>query len=131
MSRAGSAFNTLVAALAALALVMVMARAVAQEDLSTDFSAWPRLVPTFESTGGGGIMIGGYNPVVRGDKCVTEFTATEPSGKVYYNVVEFDALSAAGGVLCREGKWRARDGSASGSTPLRVFWKDGVAYRSP
>lgn len=114
-----------------LVLGLVVLCAAAPAAAQEDFSAWAPLQSTFESTGGGGIMIGGYNPVVRGDKCVTAFTATEPSGKVYDNVVEFDAVPAQGGILCTNGKWRARDGSASGTTPLRVFWKDGVARRSP
>ena len=29
------------------------------------------------------------------------------------------------------GKWQALDGSMSGTTPLRVFIKDGVRRRSP
>jgi hypothetical protein len=36
-----------------------------------------------------------------------------------------------GGTLCTNGKWRAADGSASGTTPFRVFIKDGVKRRSP
>ena len=76
-------------------------------------------------------MIGGYDPVIVGDKCRTDFTATEPGGKVYYNKVEFDAVPVQGGTLCTNGKWRAADGSASGTTPFRVFIKDGVKRRSP
>jgi hypothetical protein len=104
--------------------------ALAQQD---DYASWPPLTPAFESTGGGGIMIGGYNPVVTGNTCRTDFTATEPGpgGKVYHNTVEFDAMPAQGGILCTNGRWRARDGSMSGTTPLRVWWKDGVARRSP
>ena len=111
----------------AAAFSLAATRACAQED----FSAWAPLQSTFESTGGGGIMIGGYDPVIVGDKCRTDFTATEPSGTVYYNTVEFDAVPAQGGILCTNGRWRARDGSASGTTPLRVFVKDGVRRRSP
>ena len=96
-----------------------------------NYEAWPILQRTFPSTGGGGIMIGEYNPVIVGDKCATDFTATEPGGTVYYNTVEFDAVPAQGGTLCTNGKWRARDGSASGTTPYRVFFKDGVARGSP
>ena len=54
-----------------------------------------------------------------------------PDGKVYYNAVEFEIVQVQGGTLCTEGKWRARDGSASGTTPFRVFIKDGVTRRSP
>ena len=91
-----------------------------------NFETWQPIKPLFESTGGGGIMIGGYDPVVRDGKCFTDFTATEPAGKVYYNSVEFDAVPTNGGILCTNGKWRAKDGSANGTTPFRVFIKDGV-----
>jgi hypothetical protein len=36
-----------------------------------------------------------------------------------------------GGILCTNGKWRAVDGSASGTTPFRMFIKDGVVRRAP
>src|SRR3954449_10048149 len=92
-----------------------------------NYDSWAPLRSTFESTGGGGIMIKGYDPVVLGNKCVTTFMAVTPAPevKVYYNIVEFDAVAAQGGTLCRDGKWRAMDGSASGTTPFRVFFKDG------
>lgn len=115
-------------ALAAATLAMLAAAGAAAQD---DFAAWELLKSEFESTGGGGIIIKEYNPVVAGDKCVTSFTATEPNGTVYRNIVEFDAVPAQGGTLCTNGKWRARDGSANGTTPLRVFIKDGVSRRSP
>jgi hypothetical protein len=118
-------FTGLAAASAIMALTVT--GAAAQEN----YESWALLQSTFESTGGGGIMIKEYNPVIVGDKCVTDFTATEPSGKIYYNRVEFDAVPVQGGILCTDGKWRAVDGSASGTTPLRVFIKDGVARRSP
>jgi hypothetical protein len=118
-------FTGLAAASALMALTV--SGAAAQEN----YENWALLQSTFESTGGGGIMIKEYNPVVVGDKCVTNFTATEPSGKIYYNMVEFDAVPMQSGILCTDGKWRAVDGSASGTTPLRVFIKDGVARRSP
>lgn len=101
--------------------------AVAQEN----FESWRLHVSKFPSTGGGGIIIGEYNPVIVGDKCKTEFTATEPNGAVYHNSVEFDAMPAQGGTLCANGRWRSRDGSASGTTPYRVFFKDGVVRGSP
>jgi hypothetical protein len=116
-----------VLAAASALLVLAMAGASAQEN----YESWAILKSPFESTGGGGIMIGGYDPVIVGDKCRTDFTATEPGGKVYYNKVEFDAVPAQGGTLCTNGKWRAADGSASGTTPFRVFIKDGVKRRSP
>ena len=125
MRSSTSIFTGLAAASALMALTV--AGAAAQEN----YESWALLQSTFESTGGGGIMIKEYNPVIVGNKCVTNFTATEPSGKIYYNVVEFDAVPAQGGILCTDGKWRAVDGSASGTTPLRVFIKDGISRRSP
>jgi hypothetical protein len=113
---------------AASAIVALTPSGLAAQE---NYESWALLQSTFESTGGGGIMIKEYNPVIVGDKCVTNFTATEPSGKIYYNMVEFDAVPAQGGMLCTDGKWRAVDGSASGTTPLRVFIKDGIARRSP
>jgi len=118
-------------ALTCLATVALAWLPVSGASAQEDFEAWPILQRTFPSTGGGGIMIGEYNPVIVGDKCVTDFTATEPGGTVYYNTVEFDAVPAEGGTLCTNGKWRARDGSASGTTPYRVFFKNGVARGSP
>jgi hypothetical protein len=125
MRSSTSIFTGLAAASALMALTVT--GTAAQEN----YESWALLQSTFESTGGGGIMIKEYNPVIVGNKCVTNFTATEPSGKIYYNMVEFDAVPMQGGILCTEGKWRAVDGSASGTTPLRVFIKDGVSRRSP
>ena len=125
MRSSTSIFTGLAAASALVALTV--SGAAAQEN----YESWALLQSTFESTGGGGIMIKEYNPVIVGNKCVTNFTATEPSGKIYYNMVEFDAVPAQGGILCTDGKWRAVDGSASGTTPLRVFIKDGISRRSP
>lgn len=98
-----------------------------------DFGTWPELKSTFPSTGGGGIVIKGYDPVVTGGRCVTTFMAVEPGPdpKVYANVIEFEAVPAQGGTLCRNGKWRAFEGGASGTTPFRVFFKDGVFRGSP
>jgi len=113
----------------AVAATLVIAAGAATADGS--YESWPPLKSTFPSTGGGGVMIGEYNPVIVGDKCRTDFTATEPDGKVFHNAVEFDAVPAQGGILCTNGKWRARDGSMSGTTPYRVFFKDGVVRGSP
>ncbi len=98
-----------------------------------NYAAWAPLKSTFESTGGGGITIKGYDPVIANAKCVTSFMAVEPgaNGKVYFNIVEFDAVPEQGGTLCSGGKWRAADGSMSGTTPLRLFFKDGTFRRSP
>jgi len=125
MRSSTSIFTGLAAASALVALTV--SGAAAQES----YESWALLQSTFESTGGGGIMIKEYNPVIVGNKCVTNFTATEPSGKIYYNMVEFEAVPMQGGILCTDGKWRAVDGSASGTTPLRVFIKGGISRRSP
>ena len=90
-----------------------------------------RCCRTHSKTGGGGIMIGEYRPVVFGKFCTTNFTATTPQGEVYYNGVDFDAVPVASGTLCTKGRWRALDGSANGTTPLEMFIKDGVVRRSP
>jgi hypothetical protein len=118
------AFRPLAAAFACLAM-----GAAAEEN----YESWALLVNPFESTGGGGIMIGEYRPVIVGNRCVTSFTATEPgpNGKTYYNKVEFDTLAVQGGILCTNGRWQALDGSMSGTTSFRVFIKDGVIRRSP
>ena len=118
--------------LAGLALASALTLFKIPEGLAEEnYESWAVLVNPFESTGGGGVMIGEYNPVIVGSKCVTNFTATLPDGKVYYNSVEFDAVPAQGGTLCTNGRWRAKDGSANGTTPYRVFFKDGVARASP
>lgn len=95
-----------------------------------DYESWTLLTPSFPSTGGNGVTIGEYRPVVSGSRCTTDFTATLADGTVYRNHVLFDAVPAAGGVLCTNGHWRSADGSATGTTPLEVFFKDGVARRS-
>jgi hypothetical protein len=119
--------RTIGAALAATALAL--SGALAQEN----YESWPVLKSTFGSTGGNGILIKGYDPVITGGKCVTTFMAVEPGpdGKVYFNVAEFDAAPAQGGTLCSNGRWRAFDGGATGTTPYRVFFKDGVFRGSP
>lgn len=118
----------LLGSIGAAALLLLGVSAVSAQE---NYESWDLLQSTFPSTGGGGIVIGGYKPVVTGSKCVTDFTATEPNGTVYANTVEFEATPVQGGILCAQGKWRSRDGSSSGTTPLRVFIKDGVARRSP
>jgi hypothetical protein len=110
------------------AILLAATAAMAAEE---NYETWQVLKSTFPSTGGGGVMIGEYKPVIVGDKCRTDFTATEPDGKVFYNTVEFDAVPAQGGILCTNGRWRALDGSMSGTTPFRVFFKDGVARGAP
>ena len=114
-------------AAAGLLASLTVSAVLAQEN----FDGWQPLQRTFGSTGGNGVIIGEYDLKLVGDKCTTDFTATDASGKIFYNTAEYDAVPTQGGILCTNGKWRARDGSASGTTPLRVFFKDGVARRSP
>ena len=111
-------------------IVLTISGASAQEN----YESWPPLKSTFDSTGGGGFVIKGYDPVIRPNKtCVTTFMAVEPGSdiNVYFNVAEFEAVPMQGGTLCTNGKWRAMDGSGSGTTPFRMFFKDGVFRRSP
>lgn len=95
------------------------------------FEDWSPLTNPFPSTGGGGIMIHDYDPVVADGKCSTRFRAVEPNGTTYHNLIEFEASETQGGVLCSKGRWRSADGSANGTTPFRVFIKDGVRRGSP
>lgn len=120
-------------ALIAVSALAVWALAMSPAQAQTNYESWPLLKNPFESTGGGGIMIGGYDPVVKGDKCTTDFTATEPgpNGKVYYNEVVFDAVPIQGGILCKNGKWRAKDNSMNGTTPFEVFIKGGIKRAKP
>ena len=120
-------FSNSRAGLAAAVLFLAIAASAAAEE---NYESWNVLMSTFPSTGGGGVIIGEYNPVIVGDKCVTKFTATEPDGKAFHNIVEFEAVPAQGGTLCTNGEWRAADGSMSGTTPFRVFFKDGVVRGS-
>lgn len=121
------------AAFAAATLALGLASsALAQPAAPAEtFDHWSRLVPDFPSTGGGGVMIGGYRPVIDGATCATDFTATIPDGTVYRNRVVFDAIPTQGGILCTNGRWHALEGDAKGTTPFRVFFRDGIAYASP
>ena len=60
-----------------------------------DYGAWPLHRPQFGSTGGGGVVIGEYEPRIEGGLCVTEFTATLADGTVLRNAAEFDARAIA------------------------------------
>ena len=104
--------------------------ASASASAQPNYESWPVLKNPFPSTGGGGVMIDKYDPVVANGKCTTDFTAIV-DGKSYFNEVVFDAFPAAGGVLCTNGKWRAKDGSAEGTPPFEVFTKDGVKRMKP
>ena len=123
----------LVKAVAAAVLIAVAASAAQAQEKEENYASWPPLQSTFESTGGNGIMIKGYDPVILRNKCVTTFMAVTPAPdvNVYFNVIEFEAMQVQGGTLCANGKWRAMDGSATGTTPFRMFFKDGVFRRSP
>ena len=111
-------------ALCTLALLLLPSAGQAADD----YSAWPVLTSTFPSTGGNGLMIKGYDPVITGKTCVTTFMAVAPGDNpaVYPSYIEFEAVPADGGTLCTNGKWRSIDGSNSGTTPFRVYFKDGV-----
>jgi hypothetical protein len=117
----------------AASLIAGLALATVSASAEEKYESWPVLRSTFPSTGGGGIMIKGYDPVITGGKCVTTFMAVEPGDnpKVYPNVIEFEAVPAQGGTLCRKGQWRSFEGGATGTTPYRVFFKDGVFRGSP
>lgn len=117
-------------ALLATAVLMALA---ASAHAAEDYASWPVLKSTFPSTGGGGITVKGYAPVIAGGKCVTTFMAVEAGDNpaVYANLAEFDAVPTEGGILCTNGKWRAFDGGGSGTTPFRIFFKDGVFRAAP
>ena len=103
----------------AVCLAAAFAMASTGVSAQENYESWKPLVSSFLSTGGNGIMIKGYDPVITGDKCVTTFMAVEPGSnpKVYPNYVEFDAVPAQGGILCTNAKWKSFDGTASGTTP--------------
>jgi hypothetical protein len=117
-------FAALAIALAAFGLAYAQDKPAAEPD----FAAWPVLKSTFPSTGGNGIMIKGYDPVITGIKCATTFMAvsSDTPPAVYPAFIEFEARATNGGTLCENGKWKMMDGSNSGTTPYRLFFKDGV-----
>ncbi len=119
--------------LPALLTGLTLCLAANPSSAQVDYERWPLLKDPFESTGGGGILIGGYDPVVKDGKCTTDFTATEPgpNGKIYRNEVVFDAVPTQGGTLCTNGKWRSKDGSMKGTTPFEVFIKGGIKRMRP
>jgi hypothetical protein len=95
------------------------------------YETWPVLQAEFPSTGGGGIVIRGYAPVVEGATCRTDFQAVQPDGTTHRNTVAFDAVPVSGGILCTNGRWRSLTGDASFTTGFRVLIKDGVRRGSP
>ncbi len=122
-----AALTVVLAALLAIAIAPSPARAQMQET-GVNYESWPLLRSTFPSTGGNGFVIKGYDPVITGGKCITTFMAVPPGDnpQVYANVAEFEAVPVQGGILCRNGQWRAFEGGAKGTTPFRFFFKDGV-----
>jgi hypothetical protein len=116
-----------------LVLIVLSASALTPALADNDFTTWAPLKSTFPSTGGNGIMIKGYDPVITDNKCITTFMAVAPGPNpaVYPSLIEFDAVPMQGGTLCQNGKYRSFDGGSSGTTPYRVFFKDGVFYGSP
>ena len=114
-----------------LVLAPLGAAAQGNQENQVNFESWPVLKSTFPSTGGGGVMIKGYDPVIAGGKCVTTFMAAVPPAELYFNVVEYDAVPAQGGMLCTNGQWRSFNGKDSGTTPFRMFFKDGVFRAQP
>lgn len=117
-------------AYALLFSILIPAWGEADAQTQTDYNSWPVLKNPFPSTGGGGVLIDGYDPIVSNGKCKTDFVAIV-EGKRYSNEVEFDAIPIQGGILCKDGKWRAKDGSADGTTPFEVFIKNGVVRMKP
>jgi hypothetical protein len=117
----------------ALALGLALLALPALAQTAAEHLAWPALPTRFESTGGGGWIIDRYQPVRLGDRCVTAFSVFSPEGREYRNIASFEAVPVAGGVLCRNGIWRAEDGSGEpGTTPLRVFLRDdGARFGAP
>ena len=109
-------------------LALAAPGASAQDNNQANYESWPLLRSTFPSTGGGGIVIKGYDPVITGGKCLTTFMAVEPGANpnAYPNFIEFEAVPAQGGTLCQNGKWRAFDGGDTGTTTFRIFFKGGV-----
>ena len=115
------------------AIAFLLLAAMQPAGATEDYASWPPLKSTFPSTGGGGFIIKGYDPVISDNKCLTTFMAVEAGDnpRVYPNFIEFEAVPTAGGTLCTNGKWRAFDGGATGTTPFRFFFKDGVFRASP
>ncbi len=115
----------------ALGFMLASATAQTTPSATEDYGNWPLHRRQFGSTGGGGVIIGEYDPVVNGAQCSTNFTATLADGTVLRNAVEFDAVPTQGGTLCTNGRWRSLENDARGTTPYQVFFRDGVARGWP
>ncbi len=111
---------------AATLVALAVSAAAAQEN----YESWEPMKDPFESTGGGGIMIGGYDPWWSATSAAPNFTATDPGGTVYPNMVEFDAVRprAASSAPTASG---GPSTAAPRAPPLRVFIRDGVSRGSP
>ena len=79
------------------------AQAQGGAQIQEDYAAWELLKPEFGSTGGGGVIIRGYAPVVSGSVCTTDFTATEANGTVYENSADPGWDSLPRGQMARQG----------------------------
>ena len=86
-------------------LILLLAMAAAQPN----YELWEPLSPRFESTGGTGVMIDGYDPII----------------------ALFRAVPVQGGIPCTETRWAAMDRSGDGTSPFQVFIRDGISRRSP
>jgi hypothetical protein len=112
-------------------LAILLAIAASPAMAQTNYGSWEPLQRRFESTGGGGVMIDEYDPIVIDDRCVTPFSATLPDGTIYRNIALFRAVPVQGGILCTQARWAAMDRSGQGTSPFQVFIRDGILRRSP
>jgi len=110
--------------------MIVLFVCLASSALAQDYGTWKPLTNPFPSTGGDGVMIHDYDPVIVGRTCKTDFSARSGADRFDGEVV-FDALETQGGVLCTNGRWRMKDGSNSGTTPFQVFIRDGIKRGDP
>lgn len=103
---------------------------LASPALAQDYGSWKQLTNPFPSTGGGGVMIHDYDPVISGKICTTDFSARTGDERLEGSVV-FDAVETQGGVLCTNGRWRMKADGATGTTPFQVFIRDGIKRGDP
>ena len=79
------------------------------------------------------------HPMVLGMERFAENVSKKSGGKIKVNLFPGGVLggdqanvsAVQGGTLCTNGKWRAFDNSINGTTPYRVFFKDGVFRGQP
>ena len=109
---------------------LLMILGLASPVLAEDFGGWKRLTNPFPSTGGGGVMIHDYDPVITGNTCTTDFSARSGTDR-FDGTVVFDAIETQGGVLCTNGRWRMKADGATGTTPFKVFIRDGIKRGDP